>query len=563
MEEKMKKKIALFLVAALVCAGLIISCGGDDTKKPEPAPVYYTVGFDANGGTVEGLESVFVSVKAGESVTSAKWPEDPVKSTLFDYGVVEDDFLGWFDGTTQVKATDAINKDVTLKASYAPFVRPEREDDYVTPLGWFTWTNNANQKGWRADGCDGEETDLAWEDIAEARYLVLHTKGGTGANWQTGFGEIQVVMQGDGNSWAWGGSQTNINSFYYPRGTGATDDVYIAIDLATINSYPKFAKGSVGKILIAYYNVLTNSVGLGLQEAYLTNKNLSKANSVLLSGVSDNDKTKTRTIGFATKANILGLTAPTDTKTVTFNINYAGGTNPDAAIVGTGKGISLKYPDVSRAGHDFLGWFDGNATTITNAVQEADDYDLDGIVDTWGDKYEPTTAVAADVTLKAGWKEQNWPVIANAEKTASNISQWNINESLPFKYFIIATIGGGNADGFGGTQFQFQGGGITGVMGTTGNWTSFAHTSSEIIYYIIDLSGYSSYQEALTSGQWVQFRINYGGSVLGGYQGYVVDNAVQSLTRPAGAVDFNGNDGDSTHVPVVGFITRTLPVELQ
>jgi len=417
----MKKKIALFLAAALISAGLVISCGGGDDDEEEtqdttPA-VKYTVVFDANGGELAAGTSIAVSVESGKTVGTAKWPADPVKTSVFDYGVVDDDFNGWFDGTTKYTATTAITKDVTLKASYSPFVKPERDTEYVTPLGFFTYNNNFNtQRGWRANGADDIATDLAWADIAEARYLVLHTKGGTGTDWADGFGGIQVVIQGDGNGWAWGGSQTNINSFGFKR--AADKDVLIVIDLTKINTYTKFVKGTTGKFIVAYYSGSTNALGLGLQEAYLTNKALAAPDgSVLLAGINNNetDKTKTKTIGFAapvtaTLKTDLGLTTGDISVPVTVTFDAQGVvTNPAAATIEKGKSLKYQYPDyVKAAGWDFLGWFDGappKLLTTDAGWVEGDIAPAAG----WGTKYEFTTAVDSNVTLKAGWKQQKWP----------------------------------------------------------------------------------------------------------------------------------------------------------
>jgi len=416
----MKKKIALFLVAMLLGIGLIVSCGGGDDGEEETqaAAVKYTVAFDANGGELAAGTKIVVSVESGKTIGKG-WPDDPVKTTLFDYGPIEDDFNGWFEGTTKYTASTPITKDVTLVASYTPFVKPEREEKYVTALGFFTNNNNlTTQRGWRANGADDVVTTLEWADIAEAKYIVLHTKGGSGTDWESGFGGIQVVIQGDGNGWAWGGSQTNINSFGFTR--SATTDVLIVIDLTKINTYNKFVKGGVGKFIIAYYSGKTNALGLGLQEAYLTNKELAAPNgSVLLAGINDNetDKTKTKTIGFAAKVTDklktdLGLVtgAPQIPVTVTFD-GQGVVDNPDPATVEKGSGIKFQFPDyVKAAGWTFLGWFDGAPPKL----KEGEDGWVDKVEnltpdETWGEKYDATTAIAANKTLKAGWLQQKWP----------------------------------------------------------------------------------------------------------------------------------------------------------
>jgi len=387
----MKKKIALLLAAALISVGLVVSCSDDPKPTPEPE-VFYTVAFDANGGELAEGTKITVSVKAGGTVGSANWPEDPVKTTVFDYGVIEDDFNGWFDVDKKYSANEPITKDVTLVASYSPFVRPEREEEYVTALGGFTWENNpTSQRGWRSNGCDNTETDLVWEDIIEAKYLVLHTKGGAGTGWADGFGGLQVVLQSDGGGWGW--DQTNINSFYYPR--TATSDVFVVIDLSTLKNYSKFVKGTVGKLLISYYDGPTNSLGLGLQEAYLTNKDLSKTNSVLLAS------NQNKISGFATKANILSLTTPSpaDVWTVNCDVNDPSGAAIASIDVVKDKGVGVRFPlDPTNADYIFLGWFDGVVPTMANsdATTEPDA--------SWGTKYNALTKITGNTTLTAGWQ---------------------------------------------------------------------------------------------------------------------------------------------------------------
>jgi len=150
--------------------------------------------------------------------------------------------------------------------------------------------------------------------------------------------------------------------------------------------------------------------------------------------------------------------------------------------------------------------------------------------------------------------------------------EWSgINDYLgatPSKYFIIASVGGGdddgyNAGGFGGIQIQFQGDGKQGdeQIKTTGDWSGINHSETEIVYLVFDLSQWDNYT-ALCTASWAQIRVNYGLACLGTFQGYIVDGSVASLTKPTGAVDFSGPDS-SGHAKAPGYFTTTLPTQLQ
>jgi len=531
----MKKKIALFLVAALISVGLILSCGGDDKPAGQ-----YTVTFDTDGGDPATIEPI--KVDAGKAVGAVDWPADPTRGT--------DVFDGWFEGTTEYKFNTKIEKNVALKAKYSPFVPPTTDEVYVKALGGITWKNNASQQGWRSNGTDSVETDLEWEDIQYAKYLVLHTKGGTDATegadadapdtWLTQFNLIQVVAQGDGNGYGW--AQTNLSAVQFTR--AADKDVYVVVDLLALKDFDKIVSGTKGKILIAYWNCVNMFQGLGLQEAYLTNKDIAKpADAVDIVSNADSGIG-----GYVTAENILGLTAPATTFTVTFNAD--GGTPAITPIVvADGKSLGVRYPDyVTKAGYSFDGWFDGST------------------------EYTANTPITADVTVKAKWV--NTYVFANingAEKIGGTYqgtnAEWAINGKFPFQYFVVAAVGVTNRDGFGGVQFGVQGGGVSQKVRTTGDWTSISNAVDEIVYLIIDVSVWSNFDDA-SNAVWAQFRVNYGNSELGKYQGYLVTAA--TLTKPEGAVDFSQNitgsavPGSSDTDPfLIGYATKVLPVELQ
>jgi len=428
MEEKMKKKIALFLVAALLLgAGLIMSCGGDDDpvtkkeedgKKSDPAATGpYSITFNANGGKfADGETSKVVQTGANGKVT---FPDDPTNGYVADlFGQLDDEFLGWFDeAAKEVLSTKVFTEDTTLKAKWDRWTEPGFGDKTV-PLGYFTWTNAETQRGWYSNGADGKDTDLDWDDVTFARYLVLETKNKSAVN---NFGEIQIVFSGSiVGGWK---EVVKTSNLTYTRGT---DTVWLVFELRDFkDNYLKFVRGTPGKFLIAYYT--PDLSGFSLQEVYLTNVDLSEfagdEADTTLEAIKDKDSNNI--CGFVTKAD-LGLSSPlVSAKTIDFDMN-GGGTNPANIQVSSGKSMGLLYPGVKRNGHDFLGWFTGSATTLTLANQEVAGFDLATTIATWGTEYKPTTAVTTDLSLKAGWKEQAWPADPAPAAIANYTKIWTV-----------------------------------------------------------------------------------------------------------------------------------------
>ena len=419
----MKKKIALFLVAMLLGIGLIISCGGGgdddeegtktDPNQPKPTGQIYSITFDANGGAfADGTTTKVVKTGTNGKVT---FPDDPANG--YDdpfFGRLEDAFVDWVDaqGAT-VLSTKVFTADATLKAKWNRWTEPAFGDKTV-PLGYYTWINQPSQKGWYANGNDGEETDLEWDDVTFARYLVLETKSSDAT--KADFGGIQVVVSGNLVG-GWTGIPATAN-LTYERGT---DTVWIVFELRTFkDNYLKFVRGAAGKFLLAYYT--PDVSGLDLREVYLTNKNLS---TLVTTDNSTKIGTATVDYGFVTKVDLGFSAALVSPKTISFNTN-GGGTNPGNIQVSSGKGMQLLYPAVSRNGYDFLGWFDGSPTTLSLDDQAVPNFNLETTIGTWGDLYGPKTPVTTDLTLKAGWKEQNWPDDPVPAAIAGHTKKWTV-----------------------------------------------------------------------------------------------------------------------------------------
>jgi len=527
MEEKMKKKIALFLVAALISVGLVISCGGNDTKKPESTTTGpWKVTFNPDGGTFDDDDSTAVrtvEVEDGKTVGAAKWSDATKGDEVFD---------GWFDGTTEYKSDSKITKDVNLKAKYSP--RPE----YALDLGGFTWLNNENQKGWRANGTDNTVTDLPIEELRNAKYLVLHTKGG---NSDTAFGDISVIVQSNGESgWPW--NSTNIGGADFDR----TKDNFIVIDISKIKGGSALSLCSQGKFIIQYYGSnMRMNLGLGLEAGYITNKNLSAkpADAVEFKATVDGEEV---VYGFVTGDNILGITIPTTFYTVTFN---ADGGSPAVADVkvGEGKSLGVKYPTwVTKDGYDFLGWL----YRVT--------------------EYTASTSITADITLKAVWEEVPLPTFNSAADITfvgkTNIGsnaigigsgeygngEFDISLFTDSKYLVLAFLGSNsNRDGFGGIQVAIQSSVAPSDWNNNSSpdWTSFANKANEFVFVVVKLENMAKYNEISTNSSLTgaKFVLNWG---FTNYKGAWLTSE-----------DLDTDEFTASGTTGVFYITKTLGIE--
>ncbi|MDR0293872.1 MAG: hypothetical protein LBH95_06955 [Oscillospiraceae bacterium] len=121
-------------------------------------------------------------------------------------------------------------------------------------LGAFTAENSDTQKGWASNGTDDKETNLSIETLTGAKTLVLELSAAP-------TGGMQIIWQGDGDSWTW-----NQTDGVLPD-TG-TEKTTLRIDLAsTLKNYDKFKASTKAKIFIGYYS--NNIADLGITRAYL------------------------------------------------------------------------------------------------------------------------------------------------------------------------------------------------------------------------------------------------------------------------------------------------------
>lgn len=123
-----------------------------------------------------------------------------------------------------------------------------------TDLGDFTAINSDTQKGWCTNGVDNITTALTIEQLTSAKTLILElSKAPTGG--------LQIIWQGDGDSWTWNQTDGVIPD-------AGSDQTKIEIDLAsTLKNYEAFKASTQVKVFLGYYS--DNIDGLGVTKAYL------------------------------------------------------------------------------------------------------------------------------------------------------------------------------------------------------------------------------------------------------------------------------------------------------
>jgi hypothetical protein len=148
---------------------------------------------------------------------------------------------------------------------------PAAKPSYPFDLGEFTWVNNENQKGWRANGTDTTETDLPVELLIGAKALVLELDSLPNQ-------ETQVTWQGNGTpGWAWNNTIIITEAGEIVEGTGTTvtangDGYILKVEFSkawAAKDYQGFLNSTQAKILVQYAYGNGGIPVMGLQKAYL------------------------------------------------------------------------------------------------------------------------------------------------------------------------------------------------------------------------------------------------------------------------------------------------------
>jgi hypothetical protein len=126
-------------------------------------------------------------------------------------------------------------------------------------LGDYTAINQATQKGWGTNGVDNVATDLEPADFINAKFLVLKLKSKP-------TGGLQVIWQGDGNSWTWEQQDNVLTSSGAPnaiRGATLSDDNVLTIELSkALKNYGRMARCTKIKLYLGYYSKNIDDLGV-------------------------------------------------------------------------------------------------------------------------------------------------------------------------------------------------------------------------------------------------------------------------------------------------------------
>jgi len=332
---------------------------------------------------------------------------------------------------------------------------------------------------------------------------VLHTKGGSGTDWGTKFGDFDVIIQSAGNNWAWGDSQTKFAGVSFER--GADKDVFVVLDITKVKTYDTFISNGGAKFIIQYGSGQMN-IALGLQAGYLYYQALTKPATgaeELLIGADVG--------GFVTTENLFGLTLPTTFYTVSFTEGIGSPAVADVKV-GAGSSLGVQFPTwVKKAGYIFLGWFNN------------------------GNQYTEATPITSDINLTANWEEVPIPTLPSS-MTQVNLNvqngtgvglgeggeygdgEYDIDLFTGSKYIVFYFQGNsasGNADGWGGTQVVVQSNIVPGdwYQSESSGWTSFANAgNADYVYYVVKLDTLMGYNvlSVDTSLTGVKIILNYG-----------------------------------------------------
>jgi hypothetical protein len=238
---------------------------------------------------------------------------------------------------------------------------------------------------------------------------------------------------------------------------------------------------------------------------------------------------------------------------VAFQHNVWAESPDDKSKTAENSKYKLKFLKVeNKAGAAVTCECDGNANncTLCSDPCPCDPCDLP-IVDT--NKFPAFTNATKLTVFNTGAK--GWSFGEGDDKAAT------LEAYFAAKYFVIASIGGGNKDGFGGVQFGTQGDGESPhdwkmTVYKSGDWTSFAHDMEEdVVYFVFNLADFDNLAGLKTANPTqAQFVINYGlGSVIKeeALVGYLT--GADLSTKPADAEDFAAGDP-----ALKGYITKNV-----
>ena len=570
----MKKKIALFLAAALLSVGLIVSCGGggDDDgdgdgpgTNPNPGATKYTITFNLNGG--ESADDPVVStitVDANTAVGATKWPGDPSK-TIYT-------FKGWFDGSTEYTATTKITKNVTVKAEYY-WPTPLLDKEGIEPLGEFDWMNETKkptQRGWTfgAEYNNYNFTDDTW--------LLLETTRGN----MSGFGGLQLTFI---NDYSYEGGEKkyekDLKGGWDGYNKGEDEIIYFAINLSAHDKYADFMS-EVASDFFRLYIASYPWANLGFLNAYLVEENLNKIRTDdnwildLASGGT--------TYGFIVSAKDDGIDWDAlfdDTFVPVESLDYTGEVRGftttqialDAKINPSSASKSKIVWSTTTAGATISGnkltATTAGTVTVTAKISRGGEDGAD-YTQTFTDQIDvitipATTGGAKTIFVGKSTNNDNKTIGFGGYDGTLDYDLFKGNAYLVCAFWDSPTDKDGqpgvpNKDGFGGIQVVVQypksNGSYPWLQSESAGWTSFNNSAGGLVYLVVPIKNLKDYDTVEESATKAKLVLNYGFKrYLGSWITTVTLNT-SSMTNHTKQKEDNGGDTDNDGK---FFITKT------
>jgi len=370
----------------------------------EPKLTAFTVRFDTDGGTPEAISSV--TVDSGKTM-GTKFPEDPKKTGFI--------FDGWFDEDKKYDSSTVITKNVTIKAKFKLKQFTVRFDtDGGTPETISSVTvdtgktmgeklpSNPAKMGYNFDGWFDEDnkydssTVITKDVTLKAKYQVkrftvqFNTDGGSPSTISPIVVDTGKAIGTENFPSAPTKTGFSFDGWYYADGAS----YYTSSTLITQNVTLR-AQWREGGTSTTKYTLTTSSEpedggtvdppsGRTYESGQSVNVTATPNTGYNFVGWSGASESKENTVTVKMD-NDRSLTAKFELKKYTVTFDTDGGTPTiESVTVDTGKTMGEKFPsNPTKTGYTFDGWYDGE-----------------------DNKYDASTVITKNVTIKAKYLKQ-------------------------------------------------------------------------------------------------------------------------------------------------------------
>ena len=239
----------------------------------------------ASASVLQGKTQQFTATVVGENdpLTTVTWSIETsgkhAKTIIDENGLLT---VALNETKTSITVRAKSNQDNTKYKDATVTVTAATRPSGFFELGAFDFEG----KTWAVNGTNECVNSLTENIFHNAKYLILDVV--SIAN-QNGFGGLQVVVQGNGNSWAWhefmvtkGWTKPENDTDGWELNYGSTDTFFIIVDLTSMDDWDDVAiAGGQAKLTL---NVIPSQVTI--TKAYLTSEDLvmPATNSIVSSG---------------------------------------------------------------------------------------------------------------------------------------------------------------------------------------------------------------------------------------------------------------------------------------